>query len=34
MGLLEVRSALTRLQGAGLVVAGEAGWRLAALAHT
>jgi DNA processing protein len=34
LGLLEVRSALTRLQRAGLVEAGEAGWRLAALAHT
>jgi DNA processing protein len=34
LGLLEVRSALTRLQRAGLVVSGEAGWRLAALAHT
>ena len=34
LGLLEVRSALTRLQRSGLVVAGEAGWRLAALAHT
>jgi len=34
LGLLEVRSTLTRLERAGLVVAGEAGWRLAALAHT
>ena len=34
LGLLEVRAALTRLQRSGLVVAGEAGWRLAALAHT
>ena len=34
LGLLEVRASLTRLQRSGLVVAGEAGWRLAALAHT
>jgi DNA processing protein len=34
LGLLEVRSALTRLHRAGLVEAGEAGWRLAALART
>lgn len=33
LGVLEVRSALTRLQRAGLVESGEAGWRLAALAH-
>jgi DNA processing protein len=33
MGLLEVRSALHRLEVLGLVEAGEGGWRLAALAH-
>ncbi|MCD4524787.1 DNA-processing protein DprA [Nocardioides sp. cx-173] len=34
LGVVEVRSALTYLLGAGLVVQDGAGWRLAALAHT
>lgn len=34
MGIVEVRSVLTRLRGLGLVAGSEDGWRLAALAHT
>ncbi|MCD4536022.1 DNA-processing protein DprA [Nocardioides sp. cx-169] len=34
LGVVEVRSALTYLLGAGLVVQDDAGWRLAAPAHT
>jgi DNA processing protein len=34
LGLVEVRSALTRLRACGLVEESEHGWRLAALAHT
>ena len=33
LGLVEVRAALTKLEGFGLVEHDQNGWRLAALAH-